>query len=128
MVGRRNPGKTKKADSGSGRGKRNDRLEVWSRGAALFPQGIGGGDGVSYGYKGKGILIHSITDANGMPLVAITTPANGDERQQVLTMLAQIQLETGKRGNPKRRPKTLAADLSSSAKNKNLTVDIDPRY
>ena len=63
-----------------------------------------------------------------MPLVGITTPANGDERQQVLTMLAQIQLETGKRGNPKRRPKTLAADLSSSAKNKNLTVDIDPRY
>ena len=37
-----------------------------------------------------------------MPLVAITTPANGDERQQVLTMLAQIRLATGKRGNPKR--------------------------
>ena len=40
----------------------------------LFPTGIGGGEGVAYGYKGKGILIHSITDANGMPLVAITTP------------------------------------------------------
>lgn len=53
---------------------------------ALFPTGIGGGNGVGYGYKGKGILIHSITDANGMPLVAITTPANGDERQQVLPM------------------------------------------
>ncbi len=50
------------------------------------------GVGVAYGYKGKGILIHSITDANGMPVVAITTPANGDERQQVLTMLAQIRL------------------------------------
>ena len=60
------------------------------------------GVGVAYGYKGKGILIHSITDANGMPVVAITTPANGDERQQVLTMLAQIRLATGKRGNPKR--------------------------
>jgi uncharacterized protein (UPF0210 family) len=28
---------------------------------------------VAYGYKGRGILIHSITDTNGMPLVAITT-------------------------------------------------------
>ena len=60
------------------------------------------GVGVSYGYKGKGILIHSITDANGMPVVAITTPANGDERQQVLPMLAQKELATGKPGNPKR--------------------------
>ena len=82
---------------------------------ALFPSGEGGGEGVAYGYKGKGILIHSITDANGMPVVAITTPANGDERQQVLTMLAQIRLTTLKRGNPKRRPKTLAADKGYDA-------------
>src|SRR4028118_1472587 len=81
----------------------------------LFPPGKGGGEGVGYGYKGKGILIHSITDANGMPVVAITTPANGDERQQVLTMLAQIRLATLKRGNPKRRPKTLAADKGYDA-------------
>ncbi len=73
---------------------------------ALFPPLNGGGEGVAYGYKGKGVLIHSITDANGMPFVAITTPANGDERQQVLTMLAQKELATGKRGNRKRRPKT----------------------
>jgi hypothetical protein len=45
-----------------------------------------------------------------MPVVTTTTPANGDERQQVLPMLAQIRLATLKRGNPKRRPKTLAAD------------------
>ncbi len=82
----------------------------------LFPPGKGGGEGVGYGYKGKGILIHSITDANGMPLVAITTPAGGDERQQVLTMLAQIKLATGKPGNPKRRPKTLAADKGYDAR------------
>ena len=74
------------------------------------------GVGVAYGYKGKGILIHSITDANGMPVVAITTPANGDERQQVLPMLAQKELATGKRGNPKRRPKTLAADKGYDAR------------
>ena len=83
---------------------------------ALFPTGIGGGDGVAIGYKGKGVLIHSITDANGMPVVAITTAANGDERQQVLPMLTQIQLKTGKRGNPKRRPKALAADKGYDAK------------
>lgn len=83
---------------------------------ALFPPGKGGGEGVSYGYKGKGITIHSITDANGMPVVAVTTPANGDERQQVLPMLTQIRLATLKRGNPKRRPKTLAADKGYDAK------------
>jgi IS5 family transposase len=97
---------------------------------ALFPPGKGGGDGVSYGYKGKGILIHSITDANGMPVVAITTPANGDERQQVLPMLAQIRLATGKRGNPKRRPKTLTADKGYDARwlrNKLRTKGIRPQ-
>ena len=62
---------------------------------AQYPPLNGGGEGVSYGYKGKGILIHSITDANGMPVVAVTTPANGDERQQVLPMLAQRKLATG---------------------------------
>ena len=82
----------------------------------LFPPGKGGGEGVAYGYKGKGILIHSITDANGMPVVAITTPANGNERQQVLPMLAQIRLATGKPGSPKRRPKTLAADKGYDAR------------
>ncbi len=73
----------------------------WKYGAVdgSFSPGKGGGEGVGYGYKGKGILIHSITDANGMPLVTSTTPVNGDERQQVLPMLAQIRLVTGKRGN-----------------------------
>lgn len=82
----------------------------------LFPPGKGGGEGVGYGYKGKGILIHSITDANGMPLVAITTATNGDERQQVLPMLAKIRVATRKRGNPKRRPKILAADKGYDAR------------
>ena len=82
----------------------------------LFPLGKGGGEGVGYGYKGKGILIHSITEANGMPLVAITTAANGDERQQVLPMLAKIRVATRKRGNPKRRPKILAADKGYDAR------------
>lgn len=82
----------------------------------LFPPGKGGGEGVNCGYKGKGILIHSITDANGMPVVAITTPANGDERQQVLPLLDKIRLATLKRGNPKRRPKVIAADKGYDAR------------
>ena len=40
----------------------------------------------------------------------------GDERQQVLPMLAQIRLTIGKPGNPKRRPKTLAADKRYDAR------------
>jgi hypothetical protein len=34
-----------------------------------------GGGGIAYGRKGKGILIHSLTDAVGMPLSTRTTPA-----------------------------------------------------
>ena len=83
---------------------------------ALFSSLNGGGEGVAYGYKGKGVLIHSITDANGMPVATTTTPANGDERQQVLPMLAQIRLATLKRANPKRHPKTLAADKGYDAR------------
>ena len=43
----------------------------------LFPPGKGGGDGVAYGGKGKGILIHTLTEGSGMPLSNPTTPANG---------------------------------------------------
>jgi hypothetical protein len=32
---------------------------------ALFPPGKGGGEGVARG--GKGMLIHSLTEGNGMP-------------------------------------------------------------
>ena len=34
--------------------------------------GKGGGEDVAYGYKGKGILIHTLTDGNGMPLACST--------------------------------------------------------
>lgn len=39
------------------------------------------------GGKGKGILIHTLTDAAGMPLANRTTPANGNEQAQVLPLL-----------------------------------------
>ncbi len=69
-----------------------------------------------YGYKGKDILIHRITDANGVPVAVSSTPVNGDERQQVLLLLAQIRIATLKRGNRLRRPKTFATDIGYDAR------------
>jgi IS5 family transposase len=83
---------------------------------ARFPPGKGGGEGVAYGRKGKGILIHSLTDATGMPLSTRTTPANGNERAQVLPLLASLHVRTGKRGRPRTRLKVLAADKGYDAK------------
>src|SRR3712207_4690610 len=83
---------------------------------ALFPPGKGGGEGVARGGKGKGILIHSLTDAAGMPLANRTTPANGNERAQVLPLLDAVRLQTGKPGRPRKRPKVLATDKGYDAK------------
>ena len=77
---------------------------------ALFPPGKGGGEEVAYGYKGKGVLIHTITEGNGMPLANRTTAANGSEREQVLPLLDSIKIQTGKPGRPRRRFSVLAAD------------------
>jgi transposase len=83
---------------------------------AHFPPGKGGGEGVAYGRKGQGILIHSLTDATGMPLSTSTTPANGDERAQVIPLLDALHVRTGKRGRPRKRLKVLAADKGYDAK------------
>jgi IS5 family transposase len=71
---------------------------------------------VAHGRKGKGILIHSLTDAAGMPLASRTTPANGSERAQVMPLLDAVHLRTGKRGRPRKRPKVLATDKGYDAK------------
>src|SRR5918996_1546008 len=83
---------------------------------APFPPGKGGGEGVAYGREGKGILIHSLTDAAGMPLSARTTPANGDERAQVIPLLDALHIRTGKRGRPRKRLKVIATDKGYDAK------------
>jgi len=72
---------------------------------ALFPSGKGGGDLVAYGYKGKGVTIHSLVDAKGMPLAILTTPANIDERKLVEPLLDQCH----------RQPKSLYADKGYDA-------------
>ena len=83
---------------------------------ALFPPGKGGGKEVDYGYKGKGVLIHSIVDARGMPLTVCITGANASERAQVLPRLDSLDVRTGKSGRPRRRPKQLAADKGYDSK------------
>src|SRR5262245_38831323 len=83
---------------------------------ARFPPGKGGGEGVAYGRQGKGLLLHSLTDAAGMPLATCTTPANGDERAQVVPLLEGLHIRTGHRGRPRPRFKVLAADKGYDAK------------
>jgi transposase len=73
---------------------------------ALFPPGKGGGQGVDYGYKGKGVLIHLIVDKNGAPLSIDTGPANEDERLFLEPLLDIL---------PK-KPKVLCADKGYDAK------------
>lgn len=82
----------------------------------LFPPGKGGGEGVARGGKGKGILIHSLTEGAGMPLATCTTPANGDERAQVIPLLDAVRLRTGKRGRPRKRLQVIAMDKGYDAK------------
>ncbi|KOR30312.1 transposase [Achromatium sp. WMS2] len=85
---------------------------------ALFPPGKGGGDGVgvAYGRKSKSILIHAITDAAGMPIASCTTPANWDERAQVIPLLDAVKVRIGKVGRPKKHFKVLAADKGYDSK------------
>src|SRR2546421_8917898 len=83
---------------------------------ARFPPGKGGGEGVAHGGKGKGILIHSLTEGRGMPLANRTTPANGDQRAQVLPLLDAVKLRTGKRGRPRTRLTVIATDNGYDAK------------
>src|ERR671939_1398845 len=83
---------------------------------ARLPPGKGGGAGIARGGKGKGMLIHSLTEGHGMPLANRTTPANGDERAQVLPLLDAVKIRTGKRGRPRKRLKAIATDKGYDAK------------
>jgi transposase len=70
---------------------------------------------VAYGRKGQGILSHRLTDAAGMPLANQTTPANGNERAQVMPLLDAVHLRTGRRGCPRKRPKVIATEKGYDA-------------
>jgi transposase len=81
-----------------------------------FPPGTGGGEGVAHGRKGKGILIYSLIEAGGMSRATCTTPANGNERAQVMPLLDAVIIKTGKCGRPRNRLKGLAADQGDDAR------------
>ena len=76
----------------------------------------------AYGGKGKGVLIHTLTEGNGMPLANSTTPANGNEREQVLPLLEKVKLKTLKRGRPRKKLKVLAADKGYDSKEKRAAL------
>jgi len=59
---------------------------------ALFPPGPGGGKEIEHGYKGKGSLLHLVTDKEGKPLWITTTSAKGNEKIQALILLDQLQI------------------------------------
>ena len=88
----------------------------------LFPPGKGGGDGLAYGGKGKGILIHTLTEASGMPLSNRTTPANGSETDQVIPLLHSVNVKTNKRGRPRKPLKVLAAEKGYDSKDKGAAL------
>ena len=88
----------------------------------LFLPGKGGGDGVARGGKGKGVLIHTLTEGNGMPLANCTTPANGSEREQVLLLLDRVKVKTNKPGRPRKRVKVLATDKGYDSKEKRAVL------
>ena len=77
---------------------------------ALFPPGKGGGAEVAYGFKGKGVLIHLLVDAAGMPVSAETSPANGDERKLAEYLVETVTVKTGKPGRPPKKIKRIAGD------------------
>jgi hypothetical protein len=89
-----------------------------ARVAGLFPPVQGWGEHVAYGHKGKGILIHTLTEGNGMPLANCTTPANGSERDQVISLLDSVKVKTNRPGRPCKRLKVLAADKGYDSKEK----------
>ena len=84
----------------------------------LFPPGKGRGHDVAYGGKGKGILIHTLTEGSGMLLSNPTTPANGSETDQVIPLLDSVKVKTNKRGRPCKLLKVLAADKGYDSKDK----------
>ena len=62
---------------------------------ALFPPARMGGENVDYGYKGKGCLMHLIVDAEGKPLYATLTAANGNERAELPNLLDKLKVAGG---------------------------------
>ena len=83
---------------------------------ALFPPGKGGGDEVAYGFKGKGVTVHSLVDGEGLPLALRSTAANVYEPVQVIPLLESIDVQTGLPGRPRKNPALLQGDAGYDSK------------
>lgn len=90
----------------------NAGLIDWERGSvdSSFAAGKGGGEGVEYGFKGKGVNLHALDEAEGRPLSIISTGAARGEREQVVSLLESVSVRTGKPGRPNKSPHALQTD------------------
>jgi hypothetical protein len=90
----------------------------WERSSidGSFAAGKGGGEGVEYGGKGKGVTLHALADGKGDPLSVISTGAKQSEREQVEPLLDAVDVPTGKIGRPRKRPKALQLDRGYESK------------
>lgn len=84
----------------------------WDTGSidGSFVAGKGGGEGVEYGFKGKGVTLHALVDGNGMPLAITHTSANGSERDQVLPLLQKPQVKSANSKRKRNCPKIVQMD------------------
>lgn len=76
----------------------------------MFAAGKGGGEGVAYGFKGKGVTLHAMVDGAGMPLDIRSTGADVSERSQVEPLLDSINVKSGEKGRPRKRPEKVQLD------------------
>jgi transposase len=60
--------------------------------------------------KEKAFWIHLLVDAEGMPVSAVSTPADGDERKQAAHLVETAEVKTGKPGRPPKKIKRTAGD------------------
>jgi transposase len=89
----------------------------WERGSidGSFAAGKGGGEGVDYGFKGKGVTLHTLVDGNGMPLAIINTSAKGSEREQVLPLLEKANVRSAGKKRGRNCPKAVQMDKGYDA-------------
>jgi len=91
-----------------------DKID-WSRAAVdpSFARALGGGEGTGPNPtdRGKpGVKHHVLTDAQGIPLATLTTPANTPEVNVVVKLVDAVPDVKGKVGHPRKRPKELFGD------------------
>jgi transposase len=60
----------------------------------------------------KGCKRHVLTDAEGLPLVVKTTPANLHDSRMMLNLLVSMPAIAGPRGRPRIKPKVLQGDAA----------------